>query len=209
MDYPDDIPWRSSARTARRKGIAIHAIQCGSDSRTRETWNAIAAEAGGVYAALDAQPERGRGTPFDAQLASLNRELTGTLVPYGDAATRATTRASADRAAEAEGAAAAARASYLGRRGAASTDSSGDLAARLADGSLDWESIEEDHLPERLRALPPDERRLHIEDQIARRRGLLSEIAWLSKKRDAWLSGPESSGGFQGAVLEALVGTAP
>lgn len=209
MDYPDDVPWRSSARTARRKGIVIHAIQCGSDPRTRETWNAIATEAGGAYAALDTRPERSRGTPFDAQLASLNRELAGTLVPYGDAATRARTRASADRAAETEGAAAAARASYLGRRGAASTDARGDLAARLAEGSLDWESVDESQLPERLRSLPPAERRQHLEDQIARRRGLLSEIAWLSEKRDAWLSRPEASAGFQRAVLDALVGGEP
>lgn len=206
MDYPDDVPWRSSARTARRKGIAIHAIQCGGHPGTREVWTAIAAEAGGVYAALDAQPGRSRGTPFDSQLASLNRELAGTLVPYGDSAARAKTRATAERAAEAEGAAAAARASYLGRRGSASTAAGGDLAARLADGTLDWDSVDEDQLPERLRALPPDQRRQHMEDQIARRRGLLSEIAWLSEKRDAWLRGPEASGGFQGAVLEALAG---
>lgn len=209
MDYPDDVPWRSSARTARRKGIVIHAIQCGSDWRTRATWSQIAAEAGGVYAALSAQPQRNRGTPFDPQLASLNRELAGTLVPYGDATTRARTRASATRAAEAEGAVAAARASYLARRGAASTAAHGDLAARLADGSLEWDSVDESQLPERLRALPLDERREHLEDQIARRRGLLSEIAWLSEKRDAWLEGPEASAGFQGAVLRALTGNAP
>jgi hypothetical protein len=209
MDYPDDVPWRSSARVARQRGIAIHAIQCGGDPRTRQVWTAIAAEAGGVYAALASRPERSRGTPFDAELAALNRELASTVVPYGDAAARARARAAAEHAAEAEGAAAAARASYLGRRGAASTSARRDLAARLADGSLAWESVDETQLPERLRKLPAQERRRALEDLVARRRGLISEITWLSEKRDAWLRGPGHTTGFQGAVLDALAGDPP
>jgi hypothetical protein len=200
MDYADDVPWTTTVQVARSRRIAIHAIQCGGDSLTREVWTRIAQGGGGRYAALAGS--RAPSSPYDGELAALNRALAETVLPYGESAERA--RAAVDRARDADDAAAAARASYLGRRGAAATDARGDLVAAVEGGEVDWRRLPEESLPDALRERPAGERQLALDDQRARRRGLLGEIAYLSRKRDAWLEEHDPAQSFQREVLEAL-----
>lgn len=207
MDYAEAVQWPASVREARRRGIVVHAIQLGSRRDTREAWQAIAAAGGGTYAALDPTPDQAIGSPWDDQLAQLNRALAQTLVPYGDDRERERIRSSIETAAGAEAGAAAARASFLGRRGVATTARGGDLVAKLGRGELDWEGVEQAQLPDELRRLPPEQRRVELRDRLDRRRGLLGEIAYYASKRDRFLADARKSDparAFQRRVIEAL-----
>jgi Mg-chelatase subunit ChlD len=208
MDYEQDVPWTETVDAARRAGIAIHAIQCGSSNQTRAVWQAIATAGGGRYVALPSNPNAATTSPWDDQLAALNRELAGTLVPYGETQAREQRREAADRSARATGAAAAARASYLGRLGTATTDAEGDLVTKIGTGALEWKEVDPTHLPEALRAMTDAERRQHVEDQEGRRRGLLSEVAYYATKRDSYLQErrkTDSGAAFQREVLNAIL----
>lgn len=207
MDYPDDVPWSASVSRARALGITVHAIQCGANAETKAVWRQIAAAGGGTYGALAARPDAAAGSPWDEQLAALNRQLAGTVVPFGDAATRERVRSAADETLGADAATAASRVSYLGRKGAAATASDGDLVSDVKEGEVDWDAIDPESLPEHLRALSGAELKQYLQDLIDRRRGLLSEVAYYADKRDAYLEVERASdpaAAFQRSVVEAL-----
>ncbi len=207
MDYANAVQWPAIVRDARQRGIAIHAIQLGSNSDTRAAWRAIAAAGGGTYAALSATPEHASGSPWDDELAQLNQALAKTLTPYGDDRARERLRSSIEKAGDAGAEAAAARASYLGRKGVATTSKDGDLVSKLNDGELQWEDIEVSQLPDELRDMPAEQRRLALEDRLDRRKGLLSEIAYYAAKRDGYLAEARKTDparAFQRRVIDAL-----
>ena len=101
----------------------------------------------------------------------------------------------------------------MGRHGVASTSKEGDLVSKLRDAELSWHEISEDQLPEALRSLTLEVRRTFVEDQIDRRRGLLSEVAYYASKRDAYLEelrhGDPAKAFAQQVVNALLVGARP
>src|SRR5262249_26729579 len=52
MDYAQDVAYGTSARAARRDGIVINTIQCGSEPDTTPIWQEIAQLAAGRYVAI-------------------------------------------------------------------------------------------------------------------------------------------------------------
>jgi Mg-chelatase subunit ChlD len=207
MDYPDDVKYPESVRIAVQRDIRINTIQCGSLEETATVWKQIADAARGRYVAL---PRGGAvdavETPWDGEFASLNRQLAETVLPYGGDEEQEATRAKVQRALEAEAAAAAARLSYLQKRGGPVVSGRGDLVDAVIEGRVEPDSLPAQALPEELRAMSPSERALFLGDRIARRRGLRSEIAWLVQKRDAFLraQAERRGGGFEGRILDAI-----
>jgi hypothetical protein len=207
MDYADDVPWSQSAGDARSRGIAIHAIQCGGNAETREVWQQIARVGGGTYGAIASNPDAAAGSPWDEQLAALNRALAGTVVPFGNSVTRDRVRAAVDLTKATDAATAASRVSFLGRRGEAATAEDGDLVRGLQRGDVAWDDLDAESLPEHLRGLTAEELKQYLEDQLGRRRGLLSEVAYYANQRDAYLEQQRSkdpAAAFQRQVVDAL-----
>ena len=101
--------------------------------------------------------------------------------------------------------AAAARVSFLARRGRVATSSDGDLIAQLSEGDIDWDAIDAELLPEDVQGMDPPERRTYLEDQLDRRRGLLSEVAYYSVQRDQFLDeASQPLDAFQRQIVQAL-----
>ena len=101
---------------------------------------------------------------------------------------------------------------YFRSHGVASTSKEGDLVSKLNDAELAWHEISEDQLPEALRSLTPEGRRSFVEDQIDRRRGLLSEVAYYAGKRDAYLEElrhRDPAKAFAQQVVDALLAGVP
>ena len=90
MDYTDDVKYPVTCKKAVEKGIIINTIQCGVDPNCTKYWKDIAVKSEGSFAAI---PQRGGvvaiATPFDARLAKINKELTGTTLVYGTAGLKA------------------------------------------------------------------------------------------------------------------------
>jgi hypothetical protein len=179
-----EVPYAESVARARRQGIVIHAIQCGSAEDTERVWREIARLSGGHYVALDPGTALARiETRFDAELARAGRELAETIVPTGDAEARRALRDRRSQVLAADAASAAERLGFLERRGRSLGEGWGDLVSRAARGELGPADVAASDWPDALRDAAPEARAQWLADQVERRRGLWSEIAWLARRR--------------------------
>jgi hypothetical protein len=82
LDYPGDVPFSRSVALAREKDIAINTVQCGDYAETTPIWQQIASSGGGTFAAISQDGGMlALAAPMDDELARLNADLAGTLVP--------------------------------------------------------------------------------------------------------------------------------
>ncbi len=208
MDYRDEVQWPTSVRNARERGIAIHTIACGGNPKTQQIWRQIAEAADGRYALLSQTPARAIESPWDGQLAALNRALSETVVPYGTDAERERLQTAMGRTEHVDSSAAAARASYLGRLGAAGTAPESDLVAIAGGEEFGPGDIALESLPPEFRSQTREQLLRNLQDQLERRTGLLTEVAYYAEKRDAFLGDHRRSGAgrvFSQDVVDALV----
>lgn len=213
MEYQDDVKYMASCKLAREKGILINTIQCGALSGTREVWQEIAQNAGGAYAAI---PQDGGVqvcvTPYDSDIAQLDRELAGLMIDYGDGALlldQYAKREMAERiSADAAPAAAADRAVYnQTASGGANLYGRQELVVDVMENGKDLSAIPAEELPESLRGNTVEETRAVIEQNHARRVEIRSRMAELARQRadfqaKAAAEGP--SDGFDAQVVETL-----
>ncbi|MBP6609329.1 MAG: VWA domain-containing protein, partial [Deltaproteobacteria bacterium] len=139
-DYQDGFDFRTIAREARSRGIRINTVRCGSDEDTRASFTEIASLTGGDFSTIDQSGGMTDvKTPFDEELARLNRALTETAIPWGDAERRTSIRRKAESNLAAPAEAQAARAGYFGlakARGRTAAVSDGDLLEDVANNKV-------------------------------------------------------------------------
>lgn len=190
-DYNDGFNHRSIAEHARSQGIVINTVRCGSDENTRLAWLDIASRAGGDFSSVEQSGGMVEtSTPYDGELARLNRALTETAVPYGSAEKRARAVSKAKHSLEAPAAAQAERAGWfglLGSRGRNAAVSEGDLLDDVANKRVDLSRLEGSELPEDLQGLPAAERKAALDKKGSERSSILGQINDMSAKRDAYL----------------------
>jgi len=209
-DYDDGYNFHAIAQQARERGIRINTIRCGGDEDTRVAWTEIASRSGGDFASIDQSGGMvDTSTPFDSELARLNRSLTETALPYGSIDKRNNVLSKARKSLEAPAAAQAERAGYFGlasKGGRAAAVSEGDLLDDVANKRVDLNRVEASALPEPMQALPVEQRGRYIEDKKKERTEILNKINALSVQRDAYLRGraPAPASGFDGKVRETI-----
>jgi hypothetical protein len=207
MNYPDDVKYPQTLAVAGAQGIVVNTIQCGSRPATAHHWQRIATLGQGRYFTVE---QAGGGiainTPFDEQLAQASRELSRTGIYVGSDAARAAQQARLQRIDEltvtGTRIAQAARAEYYSHSpemivGASGAGAAGadELVMATRDGRVDIADIEEDALPESLRALSVDERRALVEETAERRAELEQQIRELSAQRQAFIAEQLSAAG--------------
>jgi Mg-chelatase subunit ChlD len=208
MDYPDDVKYPETCKKAVERGIIINTIQCGTDAECTKYWRDIAVKSEGSYAAI---PQAGGvvavATPYDARLAEINTELTGTTVVYGRGALRKESEKKLEAARALAPAAAADRAAFAGKSGKAA---SYDLLDAVKDKKVDLEKLKEEELPAELKKLKtPKERKEYLEKLGKKRTELNKEAVELDKKRTAYIADELKKKGkgkdsFDSNVLEML-----
>src|SRR5262245_51352614 len=118
MDYADDVKYPDTCKKAVEKGLIINAIQCGGDRECTRVWKDVAAKSEGSYAAI---PQAGGvvaiDTPYDKELAQINKELAGTTLAYGDVSRQRVTLEMLHEARALKPAPAADRAAFGGKTG--------------------------------------------------------------------------------------------
>ena len=199
VDYQDGFDYRRHVADARRRGIVVDAIQCGSDAQTAAVWQEIAAAGLGQYARIDADGGmNAKVTPYDAELARLGAALSSTVILSG----------SADARAKAEGAMAARNAMPA----AVAAEAAGYLAdaprvvgADLVDRPLaeQREELKRGNAPA-LAGKPEAEALAQLAVQKERRADLQQKIQALQKKRDAALAEAGEKDGFDAEVVAQL-----
>jgi hypothetical protein len=201
-DYQDGFDYHAIAREAHDQGIHINTVRCGFDRQTQVVWNEIASAASGEYASID---QSGGvvavATPYDDQLAALNRRLVGTAIGYGAAAHEVAAKAAASGLLAP--AAAADRAAYFGMKGGA-VSGRGDLISDSLGGLVDVAKAEPATLPAPVAALPPEKRREFVAEKAAERDKITAEINAVSKKRNEWLVGKSKPDSFDTKVRRTI-----
>jgi hypothetical protein len=208
--YEGEPQYGEIAALARRRGILINPVLCGSDDEARRTWRSIAGASAGESAELgDTVAVMRVETPLDQDLASLSYRLGASLVPYGDDAARTRLLEAEATARTLDDAGSADRMAYKSR----AAPGTADLIDALDSGALAPAAIERDKLPDGLRSMNESELLTHLETVRSERAELKRVIAALVAEREARIAelrrGKE--GGFDtivaGIVRRQLAGT--
>jgi hypothetical protein len=190
-DYNDGFNHRAIAEQARARGIRVNTVRCGSDETTRVAWLDIANRAGGEFSSVEQSGGMVEtSTPYDGDLARLNRALTETAIPYGSADKRASVASKARHSLAAPEAAQAERAGWfglMGSRGRKAAVSEGDLLDDVENKRVDLSRVSGSELPAELAAMPAADRQVALEKKKSERTAILNQINDISAKRDAFL----------------------
>ena len=204
-DYADVPTYDKIARTAIEKGIYVNTIQCGRGPDTRRIWTEIADRAEGTFVAIDQDGGvKDVPTPYDEELAELNRQLVETVVTYGRKDRRRRNAKLNEMAASYPAAAQAARAVYSASAG---VGGAGDLLDAVRDSEVDLAAIERDLLPEEMQAMSVEQRTRHIADLQTRRERIHARIKTLAGRRAAYVNEHMSRNklsSFDRTVMETL-----
>jgi len=213
LDYQDDVKYGDSVARARAKGIAINTVQCGDLAETTPIWQQIASAGGGTFAAISQDGGMlALTTPMDDELATLNRDLASTLVPYGAPADQAELEAKRDRAAAASPSTVASRLGFLSKIGGRVNAGRADLLDAISAGDKKLAEIAEPELPASLRAMPAPAREEFVKQKLEERQKIQARIDHLSVERDEYVAKETSrraaSGtdkdGFDSVVRDAV-----
>jgi Mg-chelatase subunit ChlD len=188
MDYPNDVKYPEICQLAAKRDLIINTVQCGNTPQTTPVWQEIAKLAEGSYAAIAQSGGMvAMATPMDAELATLNRKLGGTLVAYGGEIAR---RAVAAKQLASEAAPAAAMADRLAfnMKAGVAVQGDGELLDSLASGKLKLAEVKKDELPVEMQKLSEAELKTAVEKKQKERADLQAQIAKLGKQREQYLA---------------------
>lgn len=185
------IPWENSIANARRKGVFVNTIFCGSRQEGEGTGWAAGARAGaGSFSNIEQNSvAKVIDTPFDAELRKAGQEINSTFIPYGKTAKKAAARQAeqdekaatmADTGADLE------RYSFKGKSQYSSQ--SWDLVTGVSKGELKLNELEKDELPPELAKLSKKELQSRVESEMKKRQALQKQIAELTEKRQKYIA---------------------
>jgi hypothetical protein len=192
MDYDDDVPYTKTCKNAVRKDLIINTIQCGSNAGTTPIWQEIAHAAEGSFVAIGQTGDMEViASPYDAELARLNRDVGRTIVAYGGASSQRAVRTKQVLAEEAAAPAMADRLAFNSATGKV-VQGGGDLVDDTRSGEVDLDELPEAELPEEMKGMSAAEKKQHLAEQSTKRAELQKQIDELLVKRKAYLDAEQA-----------------
>jgi hypothetical protein len=196
MDYAQDTKYPTTLAAARQKAIIVNAMLAGDARDTERVWRDIAQNGNGRFIPI---PQDGGQvviieTPYDDDIIILQKDINGTVIPYGPRAMQKRTEDKTRHLSEVAAAAPASAsdmASYLNKRAKISSEAvtgDGDLVSDVTSGRQKLATIKDDELPDALRKLAPDERAAALDRQMQTRKALNEKLAALVAKRDKYVA---------------------
>jgi hypothetical protein len=217
MDYAQDTKYPVTLSVAKQKDIIVNAVLAGDARDTERVWRDIAQNGNGRFIPI---PQDGGQvvvieTPYDEEIIILQREINGTVIPYGPKALQKRTEGKTKQLSEVAAAApaqASEMASYINKRSKATSEAitgDGDLVADISAGRSKLSSIKEEELPDNLRALKPEQRSEAVDKQMNQRKALNEKLAALVAKRDKYVAdqrakAPPKASSFDRVVEDTL-----
>ncbi|WP_063686064.1 vWA domain-containing protein [Bradyrhizobium stylosanthis] len=216
MDYTQDTKYPTTLSVARQKDIIVNAVLAGDARDTERVWRDIAQIGQGRFIPI---PQDGGQvviieTPYDQDIIILQQQLNGTVIPYGPREMQKRTEMKVQQQASVAASApstASDMASYISKRSASTSEAvtgGGDLVADAAKGKTSVATVADADLPEKLRAMKPEQREAEVAKQVEQRKALSEKLAALVAKRDKYIAdqavkSPKTSS-FDGVVRETL-----
>ena len=195
MDYPDDVKYPNVCELAMKKSLIINTIQCGNMKETTKIWMDIARKSEGQYTAiLQSGGTVAIVTPFDKEIAKVNRLLNGTICAYGDSDVQKSVQMKIATNAASKAEAVADRADFFrnlrgadGGFGGKVLGGADDLVEQVIQKKIKVEDVESAKLPDDLKKLPRKEQIAAINARVEERKKLQSKIDDLLKKRGVFV----------------------
>jgi hypothetical protein len=217
MDYAQDTKYPTTLAVAKQKDIIVNAVLAGNARDTERVWRDIAQTGNGRFIPI---PQDGGQvviieTPYDEDIIILQKEINGTVIPYGSHELQRRTEDKTQqlgRAAAAAPSQASEMASYLNKRAATSSEAvtgAGDLVSDVAAGRTKLDTVKDEELPAKLRALTPEQRTGELDNQMKQRKALNEKLTALVAKRDKYVAeqrdkAPPKASSFDRVVEDTL-----
>jgi Mg-chelatase subunit ChlD len=184
--YADDVRYQETCKRAVTNDLIINTIQCGDHPETKKYWQDICRLAEGSYVQIDAKggPVVIVATPFDAELAKINTELSKTTLVFGDKRTQEKGAAQKEVNAKLAAPAAADRASFYGYAG---RGASYDLLENIKKGDVKLEKLKKEELPPELQNLTLPQQKAFLDKLDKERTELTARAKELATKRAAFI----------------------
>jgi len=196
MDYAQDTKYPVTLSVAKQKDIVVNAVLAGNAGDTERVWRDIAQNGNGRFIPI---PQDGGQivvieTPFDQDIIILQREINGTVIPYGPRSLQKRTEDKTQqlsRVAAAAPSQASEMASFFNKRAKVTSEAvtgDGDLVSDIAAGRQNLGALKDDELPDNLRAMKPEARMDEVNKQASQRKELNEKLAALVAMRDKYVA---------------------
>jgi hypothetical protein len=199
--------WQKAIDGAIRDDIIVNTIYCGySESSDSNLWATAANYGKGSYFNLNQNQQKvSIPTPYDDDIAELNKQLNQTYIPYGVRGNELSTRQmEQDVNAFSSGNSSAGISRAITKASPNYRNSSWDLVDAVTDNIVDLNSLDKSTLPENLRSSSPAEIRDYVEEMKSKRAQIKAKIAELSNQREEYIANhsPKSP---QNQTLDSLM----
>ena len=214
MDYAQDTKYLTTLAVAKQKDIIVNAVLAGSARDTERVWRDIARAGNGRFIPI---PQDGGQvviieTPYDDDIIILQKEINGTVIPYGSHELQRHTEDKTQQLSRAAPSQASEMASYLNKRAKVSSEAvtgEGDLVSDVASGRTRIGAVKDEELPAKLRALTPEQRISELDNQMRQRKALNEKLAALVASRDKYVAeqrdkAPPKASSFDRVVEDTL-----
>jgi hypothetical protein len=217
MDYAQDTKYPVTLAVAKQRDIVVNAVLAGNAADTARVWRDIAQNGNGRFIPI---PQDGGQvvvieTPFDQDIIILQREINGTVIPYGPRSLQKRTEDKTrqlSRVAAAAPSQASEMASFINKRAKATSEAvtgEGDLVSDVTAGRQKLAALKDDELPDNLRALKPEARMDEVNKQMNQRKELNEKLTALVAMRDKYVAeqqakAPSKASSFDRVVEETL-----
>ena len=183
--------WQKAIKSALQKDVIVNTIYCGnSEASDSELWANAANQGKGSYFNLNQNQKIVTiPTPYDAEIAQLNRELNETYIYYGlqgrdlwqrqmaqdnNAFSSPNSNAGYDRA--------------ISKGSGSYRNSSWDLVDAVTEDRVDLNTIDKNLIPDNYRRMSIPDLHKKIEEMIKKRTEIREKIAELGKKRAEYIA---------------------
>ncbi|OJU00205.1 MAG: hypothetical protein BGN83_05475 [Rhizobium sp. 63-7] len=212
MDYDNAPLYPEVLKTAAERDITVNAVQAGDDPDTRAIWREIAQMGHGEYIPI---PQDGGEivvieTPYDDEIIHLQRQIDGTVMPYGDAEKQEEVRSKMEAKAAAPSSVVVENSEFYSKRMISREviTGGGDLVADIKNGARRLDEVADDALPEPMQSKTAGEREVYLKKKIEERDQLEKRMADLVKKRDGFTAEKrkteDKKDSFDSVVAETL-----
>lgn len=219
LDYPNDVHYRVSCKTARKKDILINTIQCGNLHETTPIWKEIAQLGGGEYLQLSQTgSEIVVRTPYDDSIAWYMKEIDRTRIYYGSSSVRMASEEKMKAAGEINKSAnndvLAKRAEYAYANKKAYIGKN-ELVSDYIEKRVKLDTLSADMLPANMKGMTLVEREAYVKEMVAQRvsteqklQEKIKERTVYTEKRTTELGETAVNSSFSGSVHNVIVNQA-
>lgn len=218
MDYAQDTKYPKTLAVAKQRDIIVNTVLAGGARDTERVWQDIAQLGDGRFIPI---PQDGGElvvieTPYDDDIIILQNDINRTVIPYGPQKLQKRVEEKTRQLSQVAAAApssASDMASYLNKRSKVSSEAvtgDGDLVSAVASGRATLGGVKDDELPDDLRKLSPEQRKIELDKQTQTRERLNEKLAALVQKRDTFVAdkkrstAPAKTSSFDRAVEDTL-----